>query len=615
MKESRRLIRQDRLQKFVRLLSGRYNINVILPEDKRVDIFESKLGQPIYYGYSDSKKNIWINPKLDNDSYENLIQQKSVALHELGHVLFTDGDKWIASNVNHTFCNIIEDGRVEESIARTYPKARNYFFYLNEKIGKATPRIVPLPILTAEFFLRTAKKTTGFPPMPESSTRKLKRKLKDNYYWFGDRVRKAVDAPNEEEAIKYTAEIEERWMKLFGKDSKKLFPGMTKTPYKSIESKRKSQQQPQPMPQSLPSSNSQQKQEQQKQKGEGKEEEQKEGKENGKGKGEGKDGKKQGKESEGDGKEEQKKKNKKGKGKTEKQQYEEAKQKAKEELEKDAKKEMQAESQEDQSQKSDPKFDSYSNLSESKKLIEGESISTTHLEPVAQKLVHIFKVIAQRGKGWDGNQTIGKIDGSKLYKVANDKGNVKVFKQMKQSKEHVDLSVAILLDVSCSMDSIALLATESTYVVARALELAKLNSEVVIFGTAEGWTKGLYGLKSFNQSLLYAKNRFIPRSIGNTPLYPALEGAQKSLGNVKSKKKIIIVITDGEPNVGGGPEECKQKIKEIEKTGISVVGILINTKDNFEIFFKENRLTCCNVNELPIKMRDVIKNVLMSIKK
>ena len=153
MKESRRLIRQDRLQKFVRLLSGRYNINVILPEDKRIDVFEHKLGKPIYYGYSDSKKNIWINPKLHDDTYENLIQQKSVALHELGHVLFTDGDKWIESGVNHTFCNIIEDGRVEESMARTYPKARNYFYYLNEKIGKDNKMLLPLPILTAEFFL------------------------------------------------------------------------------------------------------------------------------------------------------------------------------------------------------------------------------------------------------------------------------------------------------------------------------------------------------------------------------------------------------------------------------------------------------------------------------
>jgi hypothetical protein len=609
MKESRRLIRQDRLQKFVRLLSGRYNINVILPEDKRIDIFESKLGKPIYYGYSDSKKNIWINPKLDNDSYENLIQQKAVALHELGHVLFTDGDKWIDSRVNHTFCNIIEDGRVEESMARTYPKARSYFFYLNEKIGKAVPRIIPLPILTAEFLLRTAKKTTGFPPMPTASISKLKKKLKDDYYWFGERVRKAVDAPNEEEAIKYTKEIEEKWMKLFGKDSKKLFPGMTKTPFKSIEEKRKSQQQPQPMPPNLPNSKSKQILEQEKKEfSKGNEKEKQEKKE-----GEGKEGEQKKQESEGEGKEQKKKTNKEGKCKSSKQLYEDAKNEAKAELEKDVKKEMQAESQEDNSQKSDPKFDSYSKMSESKKLLEGEAISTIHLEPVAQKLVHIFKVIAQRGKGWDGNQTIGKIDGSKLYKVANDKGNVRVFKQMKQSKEHVDLSVAILLDVSGSMQGISLLATESTYVVARALELAKLNSEVVIFGTGE--TKSLYGLKSFNQSLLYAKNRFIPRAICSTPLYPALEGAQKSLGNVKSKKKIIIVITDGEPNEGGGPEECKQKIKEIEKTGISVVGILINTKDSYEIFFKENRLSCCNINELPIKMRDVIKNVLISIKK
>lgn len=629
MEEPRRLVRQDRLQKFVRLLSGRYYLKLHLPEEKNA-MFQKTRDTPAYYGFCDTKSNIYVHPKISKDPYENLIQQKAVSLHELGHVLYTDGDMWMKSGVSHTLCNIVEDGRVEEAMSRNYSKARKYFFYLYDKV--AQPRSLafkPLKVQTLEFLLRTAKSTTGIPPLPENVKKKLKKKLKDDYYWLGAKTRKAVFAGGEQEAIMITKEIEDKLVKLFGKDGKKPhFPSVSRTPHKSISSKQKQKGAPRPMPpqrndpladkileheqQELDPKKQKENEKQQKQDKSQANDIQKEMEDQAKKELDKEasagivDNKSKDKDKKVSSKDERKK--------TAKQIYDELKKEAKKEIEKEIKKEYQAETKEVQTGKSKADFNSY-NIESKRKLPKGEPIHVAPLDPIARKITHTFKLIAQKGRGWQNNQMRGKIDGNHLYRVVTTKNDPRIFKQQKP-KQKTDISAAILLDVSSSMSNCALTAMKTTYVIARALELGEFNVEIIIFGTKDGkYDKNLYGLKSFNQSLTYTKQRFVPRAIDGTPLYPGLVGAQKSLKNVSSKRKIIVVITDGEPNIGGSPYECKQKIQEIEKEGISVIGILIDTHDNNNLFLPTNRLVCRDVYELPNKMRDIIKNVLLTIKR
>ena len=605
MKEQRRLVRQERLQKFVRLLSGRYNINVHLPEEKQ-ELFQKKFDRPAYFGFCDTKSNIYIHPKIDSKPYENLIKQKAIALHELGHVLYTDGDLWQKSGVSHGLCNIIEDGRVEEAMSRKYPKARKYFFYLYSKISfpKRKLSLAPLKIQTLEFLLRTAKSTTGMPPLPENVKNKLKKKLKDDYYWLGSKTRKAVFVDTEQEAIKITKEIENKLVELFSKDKKSYFPNVARTPYESISAKRNKKGQPHQMPPMRNDPISKQILEQE-QKEFNKQKEQKNEKSK-----TSNAVKQLTKEMDNDAKKELEKET----GKNVNDIYNDIVKKTKEEIEKDAKKEYKVETNEVKTGKSNANFNTY-DVNSKKNYFEGEAIHTAPLEPIAHRIVHNFKLIAQKGRGWKHNQLRGKIDSPYLYRVYSSKSNPRVFKNQKP-KEKTDLSAVILLDASSSMCGIRDVATKATYVIARALEIGNFNVEVVAFGVKDtDYPNDLYGLKSFNQTLQYAKHRFVPKAIDGTPLYPGLVGAQKSLEKMNSKRKIIIVITDGEPNEGGGTYECKNKIKEIEKGGISVIGILISTKDYNNLFLSSNRLSCNDVYELPIKMTDVIKNVLLTIKR
>jgi hypothetical protein len=69
-------------------------------------------------------------------------------------------------------------------------------------------------------------------------------------------------------------------------------------------------------------------------------------------------------------------------------------------------------------------------------------------------------------------------------------------------------------------------ATETAYIISKAMEMSGFNSEVVQFGS--NTKKSINGIKSFNQKIKYAEEDFIPLSHGSTPLFDALEGAEKS---------------------------------------------------------------------------------------
>jgi uncharacterized protein with von Willebrand factor type A (vWA) domain len=151
-------------------------------------------------------------------------------------------------------------------------------------------------------------------------------------------------------------------------------------------------------------------------------------------------------------------------------------------------------------------------------------------------------------------------------------------------------------------------AVRAAYTVVKALELGGYKSEVLNFFASER----VHGIKSFNQKIEYALNEFVPFYEGGTPLKKCLDGAEKSLARQASKRKIIIVATDGAPN---RVSACRQKIKELEAKGIIVIGILINTYDSNNVFNSKHRLICYDINKLPMQMTEVIKKVLLSIRR
>lgn len=579
MDETKKIIREARLQKYVRILANKYDISLRLVE-KEQSIIENG-----FVGCSDANKKIFVSEDISQDDRENLILQKMVSLHEMGHIQYTDGDIWKKSTVKHFLCNIIEDGRVEEAVSRRYPRARTYFFYGNEKLLK--PRLIEGFHLkatledTLTFILHTAKITTGAIPLSDRHIKRIKRAVKEDYQRLNDLTRDAVSTKTETDAAHITEEIQSILEKHFNFDeaNTKKLDGLAGTPMSSIESKSGGAQMPDMQ--------------------------------------------------EGDKTSELAKKilsGEGGDGDETRDIFDKLQEEMKEQIEKEIGSEKLEESNAERSGQAERDFNDYDESTKKRSsrkrgaksfradaTLQGTPINMLPLDALARRMVHMFRVISSTGNGWLHSQQKGKLEMHRLPLIYTNDNNPKVFKQRKE-KDKVDLSVVVLLDGSGSMsggNSVA--ATETAYAVAKALEMGKYHVEVLTFGVrCSEHDSDVYGMKSFNQSMFYAENEFVARSIDGTPMHVGLAGARKSIARMKSKRKMVIVVTDGAPD---DAMAATQRIHELEQDGVVVIGILINAMDFNKLFREDRRIQCYNIVQLPVMMETVIKNILITIKR
>jgi len=546
--DNRTKVRQQRLQSFGRIVSNRYGLKVKLSHGYN------------QIGCADSQSRIWINSEINKNEVKNLIFQKAVLFHEIGHVLFTSSSKWIKSKVDGQLRNIVEDGRVELAMSRMLPKARLYFLYINRELLK--PQIPKdtseYEMLTLEMLLREAKKRTGIPPLPQDAKQKLVSQIGANNY--NDLVKKinlAVSCKTEDEAIEQTRKIEEKIREIFGVDDDENL--------QELQDEDKSNENCGSTARQMPDDNN-----------DPLEDDIVEIQEN-----------------------------------DDIEEIEETLEQINEQIENDAVEELKNEQISIKNQKPED-FETYEitkNLSSSNYQ---RTVNLRAVDGQANRTSHVFKRIAQiGGDGWVKNQTRGsRINTKSLYQLGVKNGSTpKIFKRKLPDQEENDLSVVILLDESGSMGFRSIVATQSTYMISRALELGGYESEVVGFGVISTDRKQLYAIKSFNQSTTDSKHKFVAVSTGSTPLSSALDGAMKSLSYRKSKRKMIIVITDGRPDE---PDVVKKQIKELAKQGIATIGILININDDLELF--KHKFTVQSTQEIPSKMIESINNVLKEIK-
>jgi len=600
------VLRQQRLQKYSRILSNRYRIKLELNDSTEL-------------GCCNTANRIWINPDIDNDEIINLILQKSITLHELGHILFTSAKEW--EGIDHNLANIISDGRVEEGVSRLFSKARMYFIYCNRKLLGKFERQEQDDIekYTMELIFRESKRTTGIPPLSEDIHQLLKEKLGDDYQWFLKKTREAVEAKTEKESAEISGDIEDKFKLLFNKP---MFDSLPNVGSVSSES-------------SVHSSGSTARQ-LPKQTEEGKQlvEElnklnKKESEQNTNDKSDA-DGEVETNEPFGDmgedsgtslgGNEQTDDAGESGGSGSGNESGDEPSDDVfnsmEENIRNEVMRELRNESDVISAGNVEGDFSTYDVGEGTPSHRRGygnfvNPINTTSLESIGNRMAHTFKIIAQSGKNWNHNQTRGKLEMHKLTSLLQSGEQPRIFKR-KIQKEKTDLAVAILLDASGSMQRRCKQATKAAYVIARALETGKYLSEIVQFGVrGYSYNKHVYGVKSFNQHLVYAKNKFVPLAVAGTPLLPALIGAEKSLMNQESKRKVVIVITDGAPD---RMKSCKVKMNEMEKKGISVIGIVIDY--SYRNLFPENReIVCNNVADLPVQMQGVIKNILLKSKR
>lgn len=576
-------LRQDRLQKFARIISGNYKLRL------NVTRKFPHPGACVYdmdkNGNKTGRSVIIIQSKLSHDKKRNLVLQKAVTLHEMGHELFTESMLWRNASVDKELGNLIEDGRVEEAVSRLFPKARTYFYMANKELNKRPSSKMP-PRYIHQLIIREAKRTTGIPQLTAEQHQKIKDRIgEDNYNTILQKTRLAVEAETEKEAIRITTEIKDILMDMQKSargnaptndslhesgDAKLDMPNIARDKIlKEILEKTKD------LGDILPDV---------------------------------------------EGADEPDANEPESEIETEETEYDDSEQinvnqpqpeslldDVEKEIEKEVEDEVAEETAISSSSVAIRNFDSYGKkVTSVNNSMNKKPISVGPLQNSAKAVAYSLRLIAEKGrKGWRNNQTSGRLYmKGVISSVANN--NARVFKS-RVKPEATDLSAVILIDASGSMRGAqSRRATETSYIISKAMELNKFQTEVVQFGIGIS----LSGIKSFNQKMKYAEPDFIPQSDGSTPLLPALEGAEKSISNIRSKRKVVFVVTDGQPNNTSG---CKNKVKELEAEGIIVVGILINAYDNHNIF--KHKMSCNNIIELQGKMQTVLKNVLRTIKR
>jgi len=165
----------------------------------------------------------------------------------------------------------------------------------------------------------------------------------------------------------------------------------------------------------------------------------------------------------------------------------------------------------------------------------------------------------------------GRLDTGQLHRLAVS--DPRLFRT-KAERTGIDTAVHILLDCSGSMVRRIRLACCSCYAVASALEASKINVAVTAFPSSQ-LPNGSYSTVSTvitHGQKVHANLDLVPA--GGTPMGEALWWVMQDMLPLKERRKLILVVTDGEPD---SLECATQAIEQGEKAGFEIYGIGITS--------------------------------------
>lgn len=193
-------------------------------------------------------------------------------------------------------------------------------------------------------------------------------------------------------------------------------------------------------------------------------------------------------------------------------------------------------------------------------------------------------------------------------------GNV-FAKKVKQTQ--VNTAVKVLIDISGSMtdtisqtDKTALvdIAKESAFALAMTLDsIQGVNVSVDIFPVKNGNWVSIERLNSFNEAVRSRSGNFSKvKADGSTPMAQCLKASFSDLIRQKEPRKLLMVITDGDPD--NVPATVKT-IEMIKAHGVELLGLGINHNVG-HLFEKHGNIT--NVNDLAAAMFTMMQKTLLN---
>lgn len=186
-------------------------------------------------------------------------------------------------------------------------------------------------------------------------------------------------------------------------------------------------------------------------------------------------------------------------------------------------------------------------------------------------------------------------------------GDTKVFRK-RAAVTGVDAAVSVLLDTSGSMGPIIETAVESTFALAQALH--RIQGVQVSVDHFPGINQPATELLGFRESVRLAEPRF--RALGadgGTPTGRALAARLPSLLTARAERRMVVVVTDGQPNVDEGPI-LEATMETMRCNDVKVIGIGIRA-DVSHLF--EYSVLIEDVSELPTALEALFKDMVVRL--
>jgi len=275
------------------------------------------------------------------------------------------------------------------------------------------------------------------------------------------------------------------------------------------------------------------------------------------------------------------------------------------------------------------------------------------LNVITREMERVIK--AESRSQWIPGQRRGKLDNRALSSLAI--GNTyphlakeNVFKR-KETRTSKDIACMIAIDCSGSMwgygalDSKIQTAIDTGYAFSSVLERLGINHSVQGFTTKDAKRQHIKAAKEqlLGKGIFYSRvdSLYLPvfkdwderltqsakHRMSDYPLHPdnlkfnvdgeSLRVFARELAKQKESAKLMIVLSDGNPNVKRGNrndcmEDTRKAVKQIEDSGINVVGVGI--KDPSVSNYYKNHLVLDNVSDLPeVVMGELKKAILDAI--
>jgi len=223
---------------------------------------------------------------------------------------------------------------------------------------------------------------------------------------------------------------------------------------------------------------------------------------------------------------------------------------------------------------------------------------------LVKRLKRIFEAQVSKTPRINRGLYSGKIDGRRLYRTPL---SGKVFKQKELTVKDT-WDITILVDASLSMSGVEgkeWELTESTFVsLYEAIKGTRNRLDILCYFERAKYCE-IFRLLHHDKL-----HSIIPN--GRTPMGQAIIAA--SLTIPKGKKRMILHITDGEPNSGGVSVESAVKYCKREGVELITIGCGYNEqlKEQFQNQFKENLLLIDTIDQLPFGLETLLRKKLLA---